>query len=74
VNSELISTGCTVLALVMTALNAWGRTQVRSEVLQLRLHISEHYVTNKELEQIIQRLEKLVERLERRIEERGIAK
>lgn len=66
----VISTAATLVSLAVTGFNAWGRLQMKNEVLQLRVYVSDHYVSKDALEQVVQRLERLLDRLEQKVEGR----
>jgi hypothetical protein len=64
----VISGVLTLASLGMSALNAWGRLQIKNEILQLRVYVSDHYVSKDTLDQVVQRLERLLDRLEQRVD------
>ena len=64
----VISSVMTLASLAISAFNAWSRVQMKNEVLQLRVYVSDHYVSKDALEQVVARLERLLDRLEQRID------
>jgi hypothetical protein len=55
-----------ILAIAMTCLNAWFGLRMKTEILQLRIYVSDNYVSKNALKEIIDRLEKLIEKLEQK--------
>lgn len=64
---NLVSSISGIVALALGALLAYLHVKTQNEILQLRIYVSDHYVSKDALDRIVARLEKLIEKLESKL-------
>ena len=57
-------------AIVFTAVNGWMNVRMENRILQMRIYVTDHYVSKDDLGKIVERLERVLERLESRVDGR----
>jgi hypothetical protein len=63
----VVSLVISLVSLGLGGMNAWSRVQMKNEILQMRVYVSDHYISTEAFDKCLQRLERLIEKLEQKI-------